>query len=733
MFSGFRHYTRHILFQSSVEQEKPPPSTVCASPIDFLLLARDKCYNFSITNLRQKIFWESGVEMRMSVEEQVEDRIKQILSLNLVKYYTKTELINDEIEEALKKYPSKSGGGGTNYPDIKLLIETSPGQYIPVVIEVKGIRGRLIKKDKRGDIVQVVANKSGNEDWSAVKNYAVNGAIHYAKAILEHTHFESVIAIGVNGYKEANELQTELEAYYIANQNDRVALKITNFNSLELLANSKKVNEHIEDLRLSPEEKRRLQVQTEEKLDMRLRSINQMMQDTLQINVNHRVNLVAGLIMAGLGTSNVPPLASTELRGLQGKNAKDGSIVAMRISDFLDSKNLPEEKREMILRELKTVFLDAQLSRTNNGESKIKSLYRQIERDILPLFRSEAHIDFTGKLFNVLNEWVNVPDGDKNDVVLTPRYITELMAQLCHVNMDSYVWDYAAGSAGFLVSSMKLMLEDAREKIADPAALQEKESHIKQYQLLGVEKLSDIYLLAILNMILMGDGSSNIIHADSLSEYSGNYEQGEKKSDPFPANVFLLNPPYSAPGKGLIFAEKAMRRMKSGYAAILIQENAGSGNGLEYAKKILSHSTLIASIHMADIFSGKASVQTSIYLFEVGRPHDIRDTVKFIDFSYDGYTRQNRKKSSQEVNLKDTDQAKGRYQELVDVVHYGRRMINLIGQDNYIEDTISLEGNDWTFRQHKPLDTTPRESDFLETINEYLEWKIDSVMKRKQL
>lgn len=671
--------------------------------------------------------------MRTSVEEQVEDRIKQILSLNLVKYYTKTELINDEIEEALKKYPSKSGGGGTNYPDIKLLIETSPGQYIPVVIEVKGIRGRLIKKDKRGDIVQVVANKSGNEDWSAVKNYAVNGAIHYANAILEHTHFESVIAIGVNGYKDANELQTELEAYYIANQNDRVALKITNFNSLELLANSQKVNEYVEDLRLSPEEKRRLQAQTEEKLDMRLRSINQMMQDTLQINVNHRVNLVAGLIMAGLGTSNVPPLASTELRGLQGKNAKDGNIVAMRISDFLDSKNLPEEKREMILRELKTVFLDAQLSRANSGESKIKSLYRQIERDILPLFRSEAHIDFTGKLFNVLNEWVSVPDGDKNDVVLTPRYITELMAQLCHVNMNSYVWDYAAGSAGFLVSSMKLMLEDAREKIADPTALQEKEAHIKQYQLLGVEKLSDIYLLAILNMILMGDGSSNIIHADSLSEYSGNYEQGEKKSDPFPANVFLLNPPYSAPGKGLIFAEKAMRRMESGYAAILIQENAGSGNGLDYAKKILAHSTLIASIHMADIFSGKASVQTSIYLFEVGRPHDIRDTVKFIDFSYDGYTRQNRKKSSQEVNLKDTDQAKERYQELVDVVHYGRRMINLIGQDNYIEDAIGLEGNDWTFRQHKPLDTTPHESDFLETINEYLEWKIDSVMKRKQL
>ena len=71
-----------------------------------------------------------------SVEERVEDIAKKQLSS--IKYYTKTEFINDEIKSALEKAPSKSGGEGTNYPDIKVLIETKTLRKIPVMIEVKG-------------------------------------------------------------------------------------------------------------------------------------------------------------------------------------------------------------------------------------------------------------------------------------------------------------------------------------------------------------------------------------------------------------------------------------------------------------------------------------------------------------------------------------------------------------------------------------------------------------------
>ena len=457
------------------------------------------------------------------------------------------------------------------------------------------------------------------------------------------------------------------------------------------------------------------------------------MQDTLKISVGSRVELITGMIMAGLGVKDkVAPLEISELKGEKGAKTNDGRVIINKIDSFLEERSLPQEKKEMIVNDLSRVFIYSDLWKPNNGESKLKSVYTSVKNDIMPIFTSARHLDFTGKLFNVLNAWVDIPDSDKNDVVLTPRYVTELMAKLAQVNKDSFVWDYAVGSAGFLISSMKLMIRDAEERIHSSKELNEKIASIKYKQLLGIEKRSDIYLLAVLNMILMGDGSSNIIHKDSLTEYEGKYEQGEMNGKDFPANVFLLNPPYSAPGKGFIFVKKALSKMSKGKAAILIQENAGSGNGLPYTKDILKKHTLLASIHMADIFKGKAGVQTAIYVFDVGTPHNEKQIVKFIDFTNDGYTRQNKKKSSQDVNLRNTDNAVERYSEIVDLVLYGKSYLNYFTENEYIEDCISLNGDDWTFTQHKPNSDFPTEEDFQNTVKEFLSWKVDCILREEE-
>lgn len=449
------------------------------------------------------------------------------------------------------------------------------------------------------------------------------------------------------------------------------------------------------------------------------------MQDDLKISVGSRVELVTGLIMAGLGVDNkVSPLEINDLKGETGSKVNDGIVIINKIDSFLEERNLPQEKKHMIINDLSRVFIYSDLWKPINGESKLKKVYTIVKNEIMPIFTSARHLDFTGKLFNVLNAWVDIPDSDKNDVVLTPRYVTELMAKLAQVNKDSYVWDYAVGSAGFLISSMKLMIRDAEERINSPKELKKKIAKIKYQQLLGIEKRSDIYLLAVLNMILMGDGSSNIIHKDSLTEFDGKYEQGDLNGKDFPANVFLLNPPYSAPRKGFIFVEKALSKMENGRAAILIQENAGSGIGLPYTKKLLQNNSLIASIHMPDIFKGKAGVQTAIYVFNIGIPHNEKQIVKFIDFTNDGYTRQNRKKSGQDVNLKNTNNAYERYDEIVNLVLYGKSYLRYFSEKEYIEDTISLNGDDWTFSQHKKIDTIPTEEDFKNTIKEYLDWKV---------
>ena len=429
--------------------------------------------------------------------------------------------------------------------------------------------------------------------------------------------------------------------------------------------------------------------------------------------------------MAGLKTENLAHLNSADFKGNDDNDDNDGTIITKRIRAFLNKKNCSFDKIKMICSLLNPVFEKPVLWKPVKGESIIKCLFNQVNNDIIPCLESNLHLDFTGKILNSLNDWVTIENDIANDVVLTPRYVTRLMAKLARTDMNSFVWDRAMGSGGFLVSAMDIMIKDASEKIKDIDKLKDKIKQIKHNQLLGVEILGNIYILAILNMILMGDGSSNMIYGDG--------HRFDKVSNNFPATVFLLNPPYSAPGKGFNFVEEALSKMTKGYACILIQENSGSGNGLPYTKRILKNNTLCASIHMSDIFSGKSTVQTAIYLFKVNRPHEEDDLVKFIDFSEDGYSRQNRKKSSQEVNLRDTNNAKARYEEIEALVLGKRPKTNYYTKENglYIEDTISLEGDDWTYSQHKKFDTTPKLEDFKKTVADYLGWKVTTLLKEE--
>lgn len=139
--------------------------------------------------------------MAKSIEEQIEDCAKQwLLKDKNIKYFTKTESINEEIEEALKQAPSKSGGKGTNFPDIKLFIETKKMRKIPVMIEVKGTKRNFIKLNANGEIDNVT--KDNKPNYTNINKFAVNGAIHYANAVLDYTSsYDEVIAIGLNGYK----------------------------------------------------------------------------------------------------------------------------------------------------------------------------------------------------------------------------------------------------------------------------------------------------------------------------------------------------------------------------------------------------------------------------------------------------------------------------------------------------------------------------------------------------
>ena len=125
------------------------------------------------------------------------------------------------------------------------------------------------------------------------------------------------------------------------------------------------------------------------------------------------------------------------------------------------------------------------------------------------------------------------------------------------------------------------------------------------------------------------------------------------------------------------------------------------------------------------LFGSKASVNVYIFVFKVNRPHEKDDIVKFIDFGEDGYSRQNRKKSSQETNLRNTDHAIERYDEVLSIVLDKKPKTDYYTEDNgkVIKDTISLEGNDWLFNQHQKASVEMRSRDLQSTISDYIKWK----------
>lgn len=668
-----------------------------------------------------------------SIEPNIADLVNGWLKSYGLEYKLEQESLNYEIDKALNEYASKSGGTGGNIPDVKLLLQDKALNYYPILIEYKGYKDKLVKLNKEGNVDNITSKNTPN--YKNINSYAVNGAIHYANAILHYTSYTNVISIGVTGFRKLDgSIEHSIGVYYVSKDNLGIGQKVDDYTDLSFLQKDnfndfiKKINE----LSLSNDELDKLKEKREKEIEASLKKLNNdIYKDEKGLSENDRVYLVSASIMATLGIpGKVRPLEKSDLKSSTEDGDTDGEIIVRKIEAFLKNKNLPEKKQNLIVRTLKNTLLSDNINKPYNdkGESQLKRIFCKIVDDLGIYYKIGLTTDFTGKLFNEMYSWLGFTQDKLNDVVLTPSYVAHLLVKLARIDKDSYVWDFATGSAGLLVAAMNEMMIDAKNKIKSPLELERKILQIKAEQLLGIEILPNIYMLAILNMILMGDGSSNIINQDSIRNFDGRYGFG-KTDENFPATAFVLNPPYSADGCGMIFVEKALSMMNKGYAAIIIQNSAGSGKAKEYNKKILENNTLLASIRMPiDLFIGKSSVQTNIYVFRVGEAHQKDEIVKFIDFANDGYTRSDRKKSSN--NLKDTDRAKERYQEVVDLVRFGKNKLNIFTEKEYYEGSIDPEnGSDWN--QSAPIDKRPTIDDFKKTVADFLAWEVSAIMKNE--
>ena len=121
-------------------------------------------------------------------------------------------------------------------------------------------------------------------------------------------------------------------------------------------------------------------------------------------------------------------------------------------------------------------------------------------------------------------------------MILTPAHVTDLFCDLASVDKDSIIYDPCCGTGGFLISAMKRMLTDA-------GGDEEKKSSIRKNQLIGVELRPSMFTYACSNMMMRGDGKSNIRCGDCfpLEDIIKVYETNKNRCPGKPLKEFHNN------------------------------------------------------------------------------------------------------------------------------------------------------------------------------------------------
>ena len=380
-----------------------------------------------------------------SIEPNIADLANGWLKSYQLDYKLEQESLNTEIDRALEDYYSKNGGAGGNRPDAKLLLQDINSNHYPVLIEYKGYKDKLVKLDHEGK----VANKTAKNtpDFKNINSYAVNGAVHYANALLHYTSYTDIIAIGMTGFKnDTGSIEYSIGVYSVSKSNFGIGQKVDDYTDFSFL---KKENFHqfiekVKCLQLSQDELDKLKEQREREINASLVKLNNdIYQNENGLGESDRVYLVAASIIATLGVpGKVMALEKSDLKSSPEIGNRDGDIILRKIAAFLNEKNLPQEKRDLIIRTLQNTLTTDNINKAENGESQLKRVFTKIVDDLGIYYKIGLTTDFTGKLFNEMYSWLGFSQDKLNDVVLTPSYVAALLVKLARVNKDSYVWDW---------------------------------------------------------------------------------------------------------------------------------------------------------------------------------------------------------------------------------------------------------------------------------------------------
>ena len=306
-------------------------------------------------------------------------------------------------------------------------------------------------------------------------------------------------------------------------------------------------------------------------------------------------------------------------------------------------------------------------------------------------------------------------DGQTLGIVLTPKHITDLFCDLVDIKPTDVVLDPCAGTAGFLIAAMHHMLEKAESD--------NQKKNIKQKQLHGLELQPYMFTIATTNMILRGDGRSNLLNKNFLNEDTNKLQLKG-------GTVGMMNPPYSQGSKQnpnlyeISFTEHLLDSLaEGGKAIVIIPQSSVTGKTKEeqsIKENILKKHTLEGVITLnKDTFYGVGTMPC-IAVFTAGEPHPKDKECKFIDFREDGF------KVSPHIGLIETEQAKDKKQHLLDV------WFNRIQAETKFCVCTAVEAEDeWLHSFYYFNDEIPTEEEFEKTVGDYLTFEFSMIMQNK--
>ncbi|HDR1923781.1 TPA: N-6 DNA methylase [Pasteurella multocida] len=263
-----------------------------------------------------------------------------------------------------------------------------------------------------------------------------------------------------------------------------------------------------------------------------------------------------------------------------------------------------------------------------------------IENNILPYINENTSKgqDLLNLFFTTFNKYVG--KSDKNQA-FTPDHIVHFMCDVVGVNRNSVVLDPCCGSGAFLVRALTEAMNDCNTE--------EERNRIKKNNIYGIEYEETAFGLATTNMLIHGDGNSNILQGNCFFEIDNIFSKIRARSNeafpPKDINIVLMNPPYNAqkkhcdpeyvktwdkkikedPSKGFHFVYEVAKKIKTGKLAVLLpmQCAIGASSFIKYfKKKMLEEHTLDAVFSFpSDMFHPGASAVACCMIFNLGERH----------------------------------------------------------------------------------------------------------------